>query len=84
VLTIRVPRDFIARNLHVIRVLSDYAGDIDVEPLPLPEVDDERMMEEPFGLVGSDTDYVLFSVRLRRRALARRHGALVAASGFAA
>jgi hypothetical protein len=84
VLTVRVPRDFIARNQHVIQALSDCAADIEIMSQPLPIVDDARMMQVPFGLVGSDADYVLFTMRISRPALAAHHGALVAVSGFAA
>jgi hypothetical protein len=81
---VRVPPDFIARNLHVIRVLSDYAADIEIAPQPLPQVDDDSMLQVPVGLVGANEHHVLLSLRISRRMLARRHGAMVAVSGFAA
>ena len=36
VLTVRVPPDFLARNQHTLCMLSDYAGDIEIAPEPLP------------------------------------------------
>jgi hypothetical protein len=85
-LSVRVPREVLARNDFFLEFLSEIAGDFDIAPAPLPKRRnlDKELLKVPFGYIGANDEFVVFSVRIALKSLARNHGVLPILAALAA
>jgi hypothetical protein len=85
-LSVRVPREVIARNDVFLGFLSELASDFDIAPAPLPKRRNltKELLKVPFGYICADEEYVVFSIRILRKSVARNHGVLTLLAALAA
>jgi hypothetical protein len=86
VFTVRVSREFVSENHYFLNVLSDLAGDIEVEQTPALEQEPgggSELLKTPLSLIGTNDEFAVLSVRVPRKFIAENHAFLVTLASLA-